>query len=97
MKEITVADKKRADDATIPASRDRVQTPANSNRRGESAAGIDWSTVAMGDAIRIHRRRFLAGVAATTGAFALGGISVPARPQSNLPRPELSDIEHVVL
>lgn len=92
-----MADKKRADDATIPASRDRVQTPANSNRTGDSAAGIDCTTVAMGDAIRIHRRRFLAGVAATTGAFALGGISVPARPQSNLPRPELSDIEHVVL
>jgi len=51
----------------------------------------------MGDAIRIHRRRFLAGVAATTGAFALSGIPAPAKSQSNLPRPELSGIEHVVV
>jgi phospholipase C len=54
-------------------------------------------TGAIGDAIRMHRRRFLGGIAATTGAFALGGISMAASARPKSPRPEASGIEHVVV
>ncbi len=91
-----MADNQDAKDGLTSGSNGN-QIPQESNDAGGSPAHIGRVTGSIGDAIRMHRRRFLAGIAATTGAFALGGIAAAAAARPGLPRPESSNIEHIVV
>ena len=62
---------------------------------GKGAANRATSSSPGDRRVGVHRRRFLSGLAATTGALALGGNPLAAK--DKLPRPDDSDIEHVVV
>jgi len=91
-----VANKQDTKDGMTSASAAN-QAPEDSNSADSSPADIGRMSGTIGDAIRIHRRRFLAGMAATTGAFALSGLPVAASARPRIPRPESSGIEHIVV